>query len=260
MPHSPAGARVAITGASSGIGRELARELAKGGARLVLNARREDRLNELAAELRALGAEVATAPGDVTVPATREAIIQQVESAFGGLDVLVNNAGVGAIGRFDQASPERLRQLMEVNFFALVEMTRLALPLLKQGHRPMLVNIGSILGHRGIPLHAEYCASKFALRGFSEALRAELAGSGVGVLVVSPGTTETDFLVNVLEKPATMPWNAPRGASAAVVARAVVRAIGRRKHEIVPNRYGRLLVWLNRLSPRLVDWWMQRML
>jgi short-subunit dehydrogenase len=259
MLASLAGSRIAITGASSGIGRELARELASQRARLVLNARREDRLNELATELRSKGAEVVIAAGDITEPATREAIIDQARTAFGGLDVLVNNAGMGAIGRFDEATPERLRRIMEVNFFALVELTRLALPLLKEGKRPLIVNMGSILGHRGIPLHAEYCASKFALRGFSEALRAELSTSGVGVLVVSPGTTDTEFQENVLEKPSQMPWSAPRGVAPADVARATVRAMLRRRHEIVPNRYGRLLVWLNRLSPRLVDWWMQRM-
>ena len=226
---------------------------------MVLNARREERLVALAEELRARGAEVALAVGDITEQSARHAIIDAAQATFGGLDVLVNNAGIGAIGRFDEASPERLRRLMEVNFFALVELTRLALPLLKAGMRPMIVNVSSILGHRGIPLYAEYCASKFAVCGFSEALRAELTGTGVAVLVVSAGTTETEFFDSVLEKPAKMPWKAPRGASAADVARATVRAMRRRKHEIIPNFYGRLLLGLNRLSPRLVDWWMSRM-
>ena len=95
-------------------------------------------------------------------------------ACYGGLDLLVNNAGIGAQGRFAEADPARLRQIMEVNFFAPAEMTRAALPLLKQGRRPMIVNIGSILGHRGIPGTSEYCASKFAVQGFSESLRAEL--------------------------------------------------------------------------------------
>lgn len=258
MSRSLAGSRAAITGASGGIGRELARELARHGARLVLNARRQQRLDELADELRVLGAEVALAAGDITDSATRQAVVGAASAAFGGLDILVNNAGIGAMSRFAEASPEHLRRIMEVNFFAPVELTRLALPLLVRGHRPLIVNIGSILGHRGIPLHAEYCASKFALRGFSESLRAELAGTGVGVLLVSPGTTETEFFDSVLARPARMPWSAPRGASASAVARAAVRAMARRRHEIVPNAFGRLLVWLNRLSPRLVDWWLQR--
>ena len=120
--------------------------------------------------------------------------------------ILINNAGVGAIGPFDSADPERVRRIMEVNFFALVEMTRLALPHLKQGRTPIIVNISSILGRRGVPHNSEYTASKFAVHGFSESIRAEFAGSGVDVLVVSPGTTETEFFDNVLESKGGPKW------------------------------------------------------
>src|SRR5204862_1887651 len=112
---------------------------------------------------------------------------------FGGLDALVNNAGIGALGRFDQADEARLRQVMEVNFFAPAEFVREALPHLKAGNRPIVVNIGSVLGHRAVPEKSEYCASKFALHGFSDALRAELAPLGIDVLLVSPSTTTSEF-------------------------------------------------------------------
>ena len=111
----------------------------------------------------------------------------------------MNNAGVGAMGPFADADPQAVRRVMETNFFALVEMTRLALPLLKQGVRPIVVNISSILGHRGVPYNSDYCASKFAVQGFSESIRAEFTRLGIDVLVVSPGTTETEFFDRVIE-------------------------------------------------------------
>jgi short-subunit dehydrogenase len=250
--------RFAITGTSSGIGRALAVALAGQKARLVLNARRQDKLDELAAEVRALGAQAEIVAGDITEPAVRAAIIQRAETSLGGLDVLVNNTGIGAVGRFDEAGPERLRRIMEVNFFALVEMTRLALPLLNEGRHPMIVNVSSILGHRALPRSSEYCASKFAVQGFSEALRAELHASGVDVLVVSPGTTATEFFDSVIDRRGSTRWRKQPGVPAEVVARRMVRAIRRGSHEIVPNARGQMLVWLNRLAPRLTDAILQR--
>jgi short-subunit dehydrogenase len=248
-----AGKSVAITGASSGIGRALAIALAQEQARLVLNARRTEKLADLAGELRALDCPVELVAGDITEAATRQAIVDRSESVFGGLDILVNNAGIGAFGRFEQATPDRLRRIMEVNFFALVEMTRLALPLLRKGSESLIVNIASILGHRGIPRSSEYCASKFAVRAFSQSLRAELARDKIGVLVVSPGTTETDFFDSVIDQQGPNPWPKHRGVPAATVARATLRAMRSGKHEIIPSFPGRLLTWFNRLSPRLVD-------
>ncbi len=248
--------RVLITGASSGIGRALALELAREGSRLVLNARRAEKLEELAREVIALGGEAELAVGDVTSPDARRAALEIAQTRYGGIDVLVNNAGVSAHGPFEQASPERLRAIMEVNFFALAEMTREALPLLKQGQRPLVVNIASILGHRGIPFASEYCASKFAVRGLSESLRAELSKYGIDLLVVSPGTTDTEFFDHLIENQIEMPWTKQSPVPAPVVAQRIVRAIHRRRHEIIPNFRGRLLVYLNRLAPWIVDRWL----
>lgn len=252
------GRRVLITGASSGIGRAIALELARHGARLLVTARRADRLAALAEEVRQAGGTCDVLPGDVTDPAHRAALISAAEERLGGLDILINNAGVGAVGRFSVAGPDRLRQVMEVNFFAAAELIRLAVPLLRRGTRPMVVNVASILGHRGAPRVSEYSASKFALRGFSEAIRAELFHEGIGVLVVSPGTTESEFYGSVLEQRGETPWPVQPKVPAERVARDVCRAIERDRHEIVPNTRGRLLVWLNRLAPRLVDRAMQR--
>ena len=196
--------------------------------------------------------------GDITDPATRQRAIDAAQSKLGGLDILVNNAGVGATGLFEDAKPERVRRVMEVNFFSLVEMTRLALPALRQGVKPMVVNVSSILGHRGVPYNSEYCASKFAVHGFSESIRTELTRHGIGVLIVSPGTTETEFFDRVIDSTAQPKWPQHRPVSAAEVARQIVRAMQSGRHEIIPYRLGRILCWLNRLSPRLVDRIMER--
>ncbi len=165
-----AGLRGIVTGASSGIGRALSEQLAIAGAKFVLVARREERLREIVAALpESARGYVRFVVGDVTDAATRQAAIDTALAEFGGLDFLINNAGIGAQGRFVDADHNRVRAIFEVNFFALVEMTRAALPHLRAGRDPLVVNIGSILGHRGIPYSSEYCASKFAVRGFSEA-------------------------------------------------------------------------------------------
>ncbi len=250
--------RVLVTGASSGIGNALAVELAVHGARLVVNARRADRLTALAEQIRSAGGEVECVAGDITDAQVRMQALDAAVSRLGGLDALVNNAGIGAWGRFETATPSRLRTIMEVNFFAAVELTRLAIPILKLGTNPIVVNVASILGHRGAPRSSEYCASKFALRGFSEALRAELAQWNIEVLVVSPGTTDTDFFDSLLERQGETPWPRQPHVPAGLVARRVRKAMERGRHEIIPSFRGRILCWANRLSPWLVDALMRR--
>jgi len=252
------GSRAIVTGASSGIGRAVAKELLLRGAEVVVLARREERLAELVAEMASCDGRVEVVAGDITDPAVRQRAVDAAVSQFGGLDILVNNAGIGATGPFECADAKRLRKIFEVNFFALVEMTRAALPVLKQGTNPIIVNVGSILGHRGVPHNSEYSASKFAVRGFSEAIRSELVRDGIDVLVVSPGTTETEFFDSVLENKGEPAWPEHPPVSAASVARRVVWAIRRGRHEIIPYRWGRLLWRLNRLSPALVDRLMAR--
>jgi short-subunit dehydrogenase len=250
--------RAIVTGASSGIGREVAVELARRAVGVVAVARREDRLHELTDRIKGLGGRVESVVGDITEPEVRQRAIDAAQANFGGLDILVNNAGVGAMGLFGQASPQRVRRIMEVNFFSLVEMIRLALPVLKHGRTPIIVNTSSILGHRGVPHNSEYCASKFAVQGFSESLRAELASQGIDVLVVSPGTTETEFFDRVIEHTTKPNWPEHKAVTAASVARKTVEAIRLGRHEIIPYRWGRVLCWLNRLSPSLVDRLMAR--
>jgi short-subunit dehydrogenase len=253
MPRrSLSGLRVLVTGASSGIGRELVLELARQGSHVVAMARREERLRSLEEDAKSRGHSIHIFSGDVTDPRLRFRALEFCQENLGGLDCLVNNAGIGAIGPFDQAEEQRLRKIMEVNFFAPVEFTRAALPILRKGVHPLIVNVSSVLGHRAVPFKSEYCASKFALHGFSDALRAELAREKVDVLLVSPSTTQSEFFDHVLGNK-----EKPRGRlgtmTPAKVARRIAWAMRSGRHEIILPLGGRLLVWLDRLCPPLAD-------
>jgi short-subunit dehydrogenase len=248
------GARTVLTGASSGIGHALALRLAGQGARLVLASRNAGRLEALAGTIRAEGRSALAVPTDVADAAGRARLIEQAVAALGGLDVLVNNAGVGASGFFEGADEGRLRRIFEVNFFGATELTRLALPNLKQGKDPMVVNVASVLGRRAIPGCVEYCASKFAMVGWSEGLRAELARHGIHVLVVCPGGVETEFDANLLAGGRRVFTSVRRRMSADRCARLIVAAMRRRRNEVVITGEAKLAVWANRLFPRLVDW------
>lgn len=245
--------RMLITGASQGIGRALAEAAALRGAKVLAVARSEPLLRELAQQVRSRGGTIETVPADITNPDDRLRMVEAAVEHFGGLDVLVNNAGIGATGHFVEVSPERLRKIMEVNFFGVTEMVRTFLPLLRAGSRPAVVNISSIAGKRGIPARSEYSASKFAVHGFSEALRAELAKDGIDVLVVCPGLTDTNFSKNMLEQKARMPVDHLRGMKPEKVAAAILRTIERGRHEVCLTLQGKLLVFVSRFFPRLAD-------
>lgn len=247
------GMRTIVTGASSGIGREIALQLGRLGAKLIVTARREDRLQQLLDELSSLGADAHAVVGDIIDEPTRKALVGAAEDNFGGLDALVNNAGIGALGPFMDAAEDRLRRVMEVNFFAPLELIRSSVRLLREGTRPIIVNVSSVLGHRAVPKKSEYCASKFAMHGFSDSLRCELAAVGIDVLIVSPSTTSSDFFDNVIDNKGDPPNLASRAMSPAAVARKTVRAIRSGKHEIILTSGGKILVWLDRLCPPLMN-------
>jgi short-subunit dehydrogenase len=246
------GMRTILTGTSSGIGLALARLLAKRGARLVLSARREERLTKLVDELKQSGGEAIAVAGDITADEVRRKLMETAKRELGGLDCLINNAGIGGIGNFIDNDEARLRRIMEVNFFAPLELTRLAIPELRQGSKPILVNVASVLGHRAVPKKSEYCASKFALHGFSDSLRSELAPEHIDVLIVSPSTTETEFFDVAIGDKRKLPWLA-KGQPPETVARAAVRAIERGLHEIILTAGGKGMVWFDRLMPTITD-------
>lgn len=245
--------RALVTGCSSGIGKAFVEALFPYQPRVVVVARRIERLQELVEKGQTQGAEVYPFACDLADPASRPAAVAFAAEKLGSLDMLVNNAGTGALGRFEDTPPAILRQVMELNFFAPVELTYHALPLLRRGRKPIIVNVSSILGHRGIPWRAYYCASKFALHGFSEAIRAELSRHGIDVLVVSPGRTRTELFDGPLERGKEPAWPEPQPVSAEFVARHMIRAIKAGKREIIPHPWGKGMIFLSRHFPRLMD-------
>ncbi|HSE05885.1 MAG TPA: SDR family NAD(P)-dependent oxidoreductase, partial [Methylomirabilota bacterium] len=181
------GGRVAlVTGASSGIGAATARALAGAGLRVALCARRKDRLEQLAADLGAQGAEAAVHTVDVTDALAVQVMVDEVVARWGRLDVLVNNAGRGLSATLEQTTAEDLRALMELNVVAVLGATRAVLPIMRRQGSGHVINVSSVVGRRAVPYRAAYSATKFALGALSEALRVELTGSGIAVTLVYP--------------------------------------------------------------------------
>jgi short-subunit dehydrogenase len=247
------GSRILITGASSGIGRCLAEQAAGAGARVVLTARSADKLNDLVGRLNANGTDAAAIPADLMSDADRRRLIETASERFDGLDVLINNAGVASAGHFADGSEAILRQVMEVNFFAPAELIRLAVPVLTRGRQSAVVNVASMCGRRGIPAWSEYSASKFAMCGLTEALRAELARFGIDVLLIVPGMTRSDLAGHLLRNDARMRFRFDRGMPVENVARDILRALRCNRTETVLGWEARWMLRFNRFFPRWLD-------
>ncbi len=192
---------ILITGASRGIGRRVAMRLAREGAKLAITARSVAELQTLCDAIRAEQGTVESFLADLTSPQSRAELVERVVAHYGGLDVLVNAAGVASFGEFAESTPEILRHVTEVNFFAAVEMIRLCQPHLltsrqrgPESWRPAILNVASICGRCGIPSLPEHCGSKHALVGFTEALRGEFARWEIDLLLILPGVVRSDDL------------------------------------------------------------------
>ena len=188
------GAVVAITGASSGIGEATALAFAQRGSRLALGARRLDRLNAIAQRCREKGSpDVSTRRLDVGRRADARAFVAAALRDHDHLDVLVNNAGLGWMGRFDGMPEEKVEELVATNLAGVIATTQAALPAMLERRRGVIINVASVLGFRAAPYSAVYSATKHAVVGLSHALRGELSGTGVKVCVVYPSSTRTEF-------------------------------------------------------------------
>jgi short-subunit dehydrogenase len=245
--------RILITGASSGIGRCLAEQLAACGARLALAARSNDKLADLERNLKSQGHETVVVAADVTSADDRRRLLDVVVEHFSGLDVLINNAGVASWAHFANSTEEILRQVMEVNFFAPAELIRLFIPVLTAGTEPAVVNVGSMCGRRGMPAWPEYSASKYALSGLTEALRAELSRFDIDVLLVQPGLTSSDFSKHLLQSEGRYQIDFTRGLPPERVAAHILRAIKKNTTETIIGRDARWMLRFNRFFPRLLD-------
>ena len=248
---------VAITGASKGIGAELARQLAAKGAKLVLAARGEKELAEIADDCRRAGASAVTATADVAIERDCQAVVATALEAFGRLDTLVNNAGASMWARFEDIEDMSiLQRIMQVNYMGAVYCTRHALPHLRAS-RGRIVGISSLAGRVGVPTRTGYSASKHAMTGFFDSLRIELAESGVTVTMIYPGFVATGIRENAAGpdgKPIRVsPVNEGRVMSVEDCARRIVAAIERREREVVMTARGKLGLWLKLIAPALVD-------
>lgn len=189
-----AGQVIIVTGASAGIGEATARRLARAGARVVLSARRQDRLEALARELDPAGASVLAVAGDVTVAADRENLVAATRAKFGRIDGLVNNAGYGTRGPIEIAPIELIRKNYETNVFSLIALTQLVLPEMRARGSGCIVNIGSVAGKVARPLSSIYDSTKHALEALTDGLRGELKPFGVRVTLIRPGFILTEFV------------------------------------------------------------------
>ena len=247
-----------ITGASSGIGQAVARELAEERANVVLASRNRKKLEALALDLVSLPGRTLVVPTDVTDRLAVEALVRKTGEEFGGVDILINNAGAGLFAPIAGGNPENMRRLFEVNFWGAINCIQAAAPYMQAQGRGHIVNVASIAAKVAPPYMGMYSATKFALSAVSDSLRSELAGSGIGVSTVYPGLTQTSFMENMtqeLEVPAIPP--VARFVGSESVARRIVQSIrlGLRDAYISPEDIA--AVALNTIAPQLVDWTMR---
>ncbi len=249
---------VIITGASSGIGRALALRLADQGAWLTLAARDAGRLEALAQECQPRGGKAIAVPTDIRDEDQCQAMVQRTIEAYQKVDMLVNNAGIAVTALFEELHDLSLfKQVMEVNFYGMLYCSYHALPYLKQS-RGRLVNISSLGGKLALPYNTPYISSKFAMHGFSDTLRMELAKHGVSVTVVCPYWVVTEFHERYMNKdgqpkgPSGRALYTDKMMTADECARRVLLAAEKRKREVLmfPGVFG---VWLNRIAPRLYE-------
>lgn len=254
MIRKLSGSTAVITGATSGIGRETALEFARNGVNVVVAGRREERLAELVREIESRGGKALSVTTDVADQGQVENLISKSLERFARIDILVNNAGVGLAARFDQMSIEDFRRLMDVNFWGAVYACKAALPVMKkQQEGGVIINVSSIMGKRGVPFETAYCASKFALAGFSESLRTEVMTDKIDVSTIFPGAVETEiFETSANHTGLEIPGNIPK-FPAREMARVIVQTAWFPQPEVVMALDAAAIDFFNRFAPALVD-------
>jgi short-subunit dehydrogenase len=247
--------RVAVvTGAASGIGRALAAALARRGAQLALVDLNEAGLAEAAREVQALGRKASVHVADVASRERMAALPDEVLGEHGRVSLLVNNAGVSVGGNFEEQSLEDLDWIFGINFWGVVHGCKFFLPLLRRESEAHIVNLSSMFGILGVPGQSSYCATKFAVRGLSEALWVELQGSGIGVTSVHPGGIKTNIVrtsrsIDPETRERTVALFERFGMSPERAAERIVRAVERKRMRVLIGREAYLADWLRRLAP-----------
>jgi short-subunit dehydrogenase len=243
-----AGKVVVVTGASSGIGAAAARAFAAEGGHVVLAARSAGPLERLAGEIAAAGGRALAVPVDVAEPGAAERLLDRAASELGGVDVLVNNAGVNHRGAVAERTAEELAQIVAVNLTAPILLTRAALPHLQRRGGGAIVNVASLAGRVPLPHEATYSATKFGLRAFSFSLAEEIAGSTIRVAVVSPGPVDTGFIMSDLDHVPDLVFSQPM-STAEEIATLVLASAHDGRRERTPSRASSYMTTIGYLFP-----------
>ena len=253
---------VIVTGASSGIGYATALLFAARGARVVAAARSAEPLAVLQQQAQAAGGVLITQVTDVTDPAACRALVDRCVSEFGGVDVLINNAGISMRSLTIETDVAVLRRLMEVNFWGTVHCTKAALPWLLKSPRGVLVGVSSVAGFHGLPGRSGYSASKFAMHGFLESIRIEHLPDGLHVLVVAPGFTRSGIRTHALTGDGREQSETPRSEGKLMspedVAHHILRAIRWRKRNRIVSFEAQFVALVQRILPHFIDWLIYR--
>lgn len=252
------GRTAAITGASSGIGLACAELLAQAGVNVVLGARRSGLLTDAVTGIRARGGRAEAVTMDVTRAEDVAQLVGRAQEAFGGLDIMICNAGFGYYGTVEETPPDVMRRMMEVNFIGTFLAARAALPVFRSQQRGHLILVSSIAGRRGVSLMSGYSATKSAQATFAESLRAEFAGSAIHVSTVFPVSTETEFREAMVRDYGHSVTGLGPSQSMDEVGRAIVACVRRPRPEIYPYRLSRALTILNVVAPTFTDRFVRR--
>ena len=242
---------VVITGASSGIGEESAVEFAKKKSKVVLVSRNKQNLEVVAEKIRKYNSEILVYSCDVSKKDQVEKMGRSILEKFGRIDILVNNAGFGIYSTINESKIEEIESQMATNYFGMVYCTKVFLPKMLEQKSGHIVNVASVAASFGIPGIAPYCASKFAMLGFSEGLYHELKGTGVGVTVISPIMVRTNFLKHQSFK--SFPKYSSMSLSSSAVAKAIVRASSSPRLEIIVPSFVRVAIWFKQTLPYIIN-------
>jgi short-subunit dehydrogenase len=258
MPRPVSNQVIVITGASSGIGRETAVMLGERGASVVLAARNEAALHEVAKEIDRLGGVAQVVVTDVAEWPQVERLAQAAVDRFGRIDTWVNNAAVSAYATVEELTVEEIERVLQVNLLGQIYGMKAVLPHLARQGQGTIINVASALAERAVPLQAAYCAAKHGVKGFTEALRVELARDhpGITVTLILPSSINTPLFSHARSKLGVKPQPIPPVYEPRVVAETILFAAEHPRRTIVAGGSGKLLVQAEKLSPTLLDWYL----